>query len=230
MKTPRFLTGAIIALLAVSGGAVAMSAAQADPNVETVLPADGVTSIERVGDVWTVTMEAAPSEVKVMTPDLGPQCGTNYVDRLGLCQSTRTFTASGPCVYIQVDGIPGHVSSDPFVCRTTPTATTPGETTWPTTPTESSPASTSPATTPPASSTSAPSIPSDTAPPVVTPTSSASSTIGATSENVPTNAPRVGSPAPLTLAATGYNLWHLAPLVALLLLVGVAAVVNARLS
>lgn len=118
--------------------ASAASSAAADPNVETILPADGVTSIERVGDVWTVTMVAAPSEVKVMTPDIGPVCGTNYADTLGLCASTTaTFTASGACVYVQVDGIPGEVSSDPYVCRTTPTATPiPEETSWPTAPPE----------------------------------------------------------------------------------------------
>jgi hypothetical protein len=117
----KFIAGAITAILLVAGSAATL--AQADPNVETQLPADGVLSIERVGNLWTVTTDAVPTEVKVMSPFNSPICGVNYADSLGLCTTMTSFTADAACVYIQVDGIPGHVHSDPYVCRTG--ATTP---------------------------------------------------------------------------------------------------------
>jgi hypothetical protein len=133
--TPVLIWSLIVALVAlVIALSAAASSASADPNVETVLPAHGVTSIERVGDTWTVATIAAPSEIKTMTPNIGPVCGVNYADSLGLCSTTTTFTASTGCVYIQVDGIPGEDSSDPYVCRTTPTTSpNPEETPWPST-------------------------------------------------------------------------------------------------
>lgn len=178
----------LLALIFVLAGAA--SSAAADPNVETILPADGVTSIERVGDEWTVTMIAPPSEVKIMTPNLGPVCGTNYADTLGLCATTTaTFTASAPCVYVQVDGIPGENSSDPYVCRTTPTTTPdPEETSWPTAPPEPESTSTPQPTSNP--------VPTSVATPAdVTP--SPSSTANAPQQ------PSLAVSAPRTLADTG---------------------------
>lgn len=119
------------------------SPAFATPVDETQLPADGVLSIERSGDVWSVRTEAAPSEVKVMDPFNSPICGTNYA-ALGPCSTVTVFTSSAPCVYVQVDGIPGRNSSDPYVCRGgTPSTTPPTPTTTPSTPT---PTTTTPTT------------------------------------------------------------------------------------
>jgi len=144
---PAMFLGAALVLGAVGASAVAVSASAA-PNRETVLPADGVTSIERAGDVWTVTTVAAPSEVKVMDPFNSPLCGINY-PQLGACTTTTTFTAAADCVYLQVDGIPGHNSSDPYVCRPTNGETsspTSSSSSYPTSTPESSPGTSSPGT------------------------------------------------------------------------------------
>lgn len=159
----RIISGAIAALILI--GASAATIAHADPNVETQLPADGVTSIERVGNIWTVTTEAVPSEVKVMSPFNSPICGVNYVDKLGLCTTQTSFTADANCVYVQVDGIPGHVHSDPYVCRTGPS--TPPTTAPPTT---EPPATEPPTTAPPTTTTPPTEEPPSTQPPVPTTT------------------------------------------------------------
>lgn len=113
-------TSVLLASGLVLGGAIA---ATAIPNEETVLPADGVQSIEKSGSTWTITTAAPAWEIKYMEP--GPQqiiCGTNYNSP---CSTIETFTAEGNCAYLQVDwgGQGGYNSSDPYVCQddTTPT-------------------------------------------------------------------------------------------------------------
>ena len=106
--------------------------ASADPVVETQLPADGVTAIERVDSTHLrLTFAGVPTEVKIMTSGWSgraEQCGVNAHANYGIpfCDLVTTVEvpASTPsCVYLQVDGIPGENSSDPFVCRTVPTPT-----------------------------------------------------------------------------------------------------------
>lgn len=110
-------------------------AASADPVVETQLPADGVTAIERVDATHLrLTFTGVPTEVKIMTSGWAgraEQCGVNAHANYGipLCELVTTVEvpASTPaCVYLQVDGIPGENSSDPYVCRTVPTSTPTG--------------------------------------------------------------------------------------------------------
>lgn len=115
------------------------AAASADPNVETALPANGVQSIDRDGDVWTIATAAPAWEIKVMSPRNEVLCGTNYGNP---CATSVSFTAAAECVYLQVDGVPGWNSSDPYVCSSNPVTPTPTSTPTPepTTP---------PATTPP---------------------------------------------------------------------------------
>lgn len=103
--------------------------ASAEPVVETQLPADGVTAIERVDATHLrLTFTGVPTEVKIITSGWSvraEQCGVNAHANYGipLCELVTTVEvpASTPaCVYLQVDGIPGENSSDPFVCRTVP--------------------------------------------------------------------------------------------------------------
>lgn len=168
----------------------------AAPNDETQLPADGVTSIERSGDTWTVTTTSPASEIKYMEP--GPQqiiCGTNY----GMpCTTVETFTASGSCVYLQLDGIAYGNSSDPYVCRGgTPSTPTP-------TPSETPTSTPSPTSTQTPTSIPTPS-PTATAPVVTTPASSpiVSASMADTVRTPSTTAE--ATPAPAQLAATGQN-------------------------
>lgn len=174
----------------------AQSPAEGTPNVETVLPADGVLSIERSGNEWTVMTESAPGEVKVMETDLGPVCGINYADTLGLCTTTTTFTLDAPCVYVQVDGIVGHNSSDPFACRPggTPSTSTPSPSETPT----STPTPTSSETPLPSSSPTP--LPSASTPPPAAGTDTPSATS-------PLSKGQRTTSAPAQLAATGMPKW-----------------------
>jgi hypothetical protein len=93
---------------------VTAHAAWGDPNIETSLPADGVTSIERVGSTWTIVTEDPAWEIKINGG--ATICGHNYGDD---CTLSESFESSDQCVYLQVDwaGLYGHNSSDPYVCR-----------------------------------------------------------------------------------------------------------------
>lgn len=167
--------GALIMAAVVSVAVlVAWSPSAADPNTETTLPADGVLSIEREDTTWTVTTDGVPSELKVMSPFNRVVCGVNSAnlnsdspDWRPLCTTVTTFTAPAGCVYIQVDGLPGYNSSDPYVCRPTVTPTespssTPSASEPPTTPTSTptgEPTSTSTPSEPPTTPTSSPPSP-----------------------------------------------------------------------
>ncbi len=163
--------------------------APADPNVETSLPADGVLSISRSGDDFTIVTSGDAFEIKYMTsgstraqPEV---CGVNAKNNYGLPLCTTTFvvtiTHAPVCTYWQIDGIPGENHSDPYVCRppfpptssptVTPTVTpAPTETpTWTPTP-ETTP--TTPVVTPEPTSTPTPESPT----PSVTPEPSPSVT------------------------------------------------------
>lgn len=121
----------LVITLSLAGALVLGSAAPAfaDPNTESVIPADGVVSIERSGDLWTATFDAPPWEFKVISNPQQIVCGSNYGNP---CELIETFTWKSDCVYTQVDWSNGaHNSSDPYVCRpvvvnpptSTPTAT-----------------------------------------------------------------------------------------------------------
>lgn len=90
------------------------NSAYADPNQESSLPQDGVQSITRSGDTWTITFDGTPWESKVISNPQKILCGSNYGKS---CRSTETFTWAKPCVYIQTDWQGSHNSSDVYVCR-----------------------------------------------------------------------------------------------------------------
>lgn len=125
----KFLTAALAGALVLGSAAPAF----ADPNTETALPADGVVSVERSGDLWTATFDVAPWEFKVISNPQQIVCGSNYGNPCGLIE---TFTWKSDCVYTQVDWSNGaHNSSDPYVCRPVvviPPTATPTSTSTPT--------------------------------------------------------------------------------------------------
>jgi hypothetical protein len=164
-RGPFLFMAALVGVIVVAGFGAAVSDARADPNTQTELPADGVLSIERSGDVWSVTTDGIPSEVKLMSPVNQPICGVNYPTP---CTNVTTFTVAADCTYWQVDGIPGFNSSDPYICLGG-TPSNPAST-----PTAPSEPPTSPTPSPSPSSTSSPAtqLPS----PLPTPTSSQTST------------------------------------------------------
>jgi hypothetical protein len=182
-RGPFLFMAAIVGVILVAGGVAAVSDARADPNTETVLPADGVLSITRSGDVWSVTTDGIPSEVKLLSPRNEVLCGVNY----GIpCMTVTAFTSTGDCAFLQVDGIPGFNSSDPFLCiggtpSTTPVATEPATTS----PTPTATTEPSPSPTPTNSPTSTP------APPLSPPasTDSPAFTPAKSTEASPTSAP-----------------------------------------
>lgn len=107
-------------------GALCFSASsvQAAPNETTNLPANGVQSVTKDARTngWTVVTSSPAWEIKIMAPYNEVLCGTNYAIP---CNSTETFTSDGECVYLQIDGVEGHNSSDPYVCATPPVTTPP---------------------------------------------------------------------------------------------------------
>lgn len=209
-RGPFLFMAAIVGVILVAGFGAAVSDARADPNTQTQLPADGVLSIERSGDVWSVTTDGIPSEVKLLSPRNEVLCGVNY----GIpCSTVTTFTSTGDCVFLQLDGIPGFNSSDPYICRGgTPSVPTPGPSTGPTatpTPTTTTPAPTesSPSPTPTSSPTSTPEPSSRPRPPspdrLSAPTDGTVLTSGKTTSTT--------SPVPARLADTGrtFTKWDL---------------------
>lgn len=112
-RGPFLFMAAMVGVILIAGGVAAASEVRADPNAQTQLPSNGVLSIERTGDIWSVATDGIPSEVKVMSPRNEVLCGVNYGRP---CATVTTFTSAGECVYLQVDGIPGHNSSDPYIC------------------------------------------------------------------------------------------------------------------
>lgn len=167
-RGPFLFMAALVGVILVAGFGAAVSDARADPNTVTVLPADGVQSITRDGDLWAVTTYAPASEIKYMGP--GAQqiiCGINYGNP---CATSVTFTATGECAYLQADGIPGHNSSDPYICLGgTPSTPTPPTTTSPAVPSPE-PTTSTPATSEPSPSPTPTSSPTSTPEPSSNPT------------------------------------------------------------
>jgi hypothetical protein len=244
-RGPFLFMAAIVGVIVMAGFGAAVSDARADPS-QTVLPADGVVSVTRAGDTWSVTTDGIPSEVKLLSPRNEVLCGVNY----GVpCTTVTTFTSTGDCQMLQFDGIPGHNSSDPIFCSggtpsatPTPPAPTPDPTGTPiplpsTLPTStatpspfpspsptSSPTSTpepsSPPSTPPASAPVSPSLPtSPSTPPSVS-----------TATPVPTAGLSEATPAaPARLADTGTtDKWPLTIVMAFTLVLGLGALVITR--
>ena len=226
----------VIPFWAVAGGlAFAAVSAHAEPNEQTQLPAGGVASIERTDDAWTVTTTGPASEIKYMGP--GPQqiiCGTNYGDP---CTTTETFTAAGDCVYLQLDGIPGENSPDPYICRggtpstpisTPEPATTPVSSPEPTVTPTTKPETTTPAThvpspspTPTGSPTSTPEPSSNPLPSQSITPSSASTGPQIRTGTLPADSARIDS-APGRLADTGFDARPLLLIVALFTVIAIA--------
>ena len=202
----------------ISGGLLfAAVSTQAEPNEETLLPSGGVISITRAADTWTVTTTGAASEIKYMGP--GAQqiiCGTNYGDP---CTTVESFTAAGDCVYLQLDGVPGENSSDPYVCR--------GGTSSTSTPVETEPVPTSVAPTPTTEPFPSP-TPSSTNSPTSTPEPSSSTNpitpVASTAVDGPTSTKGGGTTnrVPVRLADTGRHptIWDLAIVMGATTLIG----------
>lgn len=114
-----WVAGAVLTgVIATVFWAYSADASHADPSVETVLPYEGVVSIGRAGDQWTVVFDAPPWELKVISDPQQIVCGANYGNP---CETTETFTWASDCVYTQVDWNGGlYNSSDPYVCRIKP--------------------------------------------------------------------------------------------------------------
>jgi len=139
----------------------AATPAHADPNVESTLPADGVVSVTRSGDTWTITTVSPASEIKVISNPQQIVCGTNYGNP---CEVSESFTWTADCVFLQVDGIAGNNSSDPYICHpavvtTPPTSPPPVEPTATPSPTATPTATPEPTTSPSVAPTSTPAEP-----------------------------------------------------------------------
>jgi hypothetical protein len=209
-RGPFLFMAALVGVIVVAGFGAAVSDARADPNTETELPADGVLSITRTGDVWSVTTDGIPTEVKIMSPVNQPICGVNYPIP---CTNVTTFTVAADCTYWQIDGMPGFNSSDPYIClggtpstaEPTPSST-PSATLTPTSTPEPS-SEPNPTSTPSPSPTRSPSTPLPSSPP--SPPSVTTGTPALT--DGPSKATILTSPAPARLADTGrtFTKWDL---------------------
>lgn len=220
-RGPFLFMAAIVGVILVAGGVAAVSDARAEPNVQTVLPADGVLSITRSGDVWSVTTDGIPSEVKIMSPVNQPICGVNYPTP---CTTVTTFTVAAECTLWQIDGLPGFNSSDPFIClggtpSSTPVATEPATPS----PTPTATTDPSPLPTPTDSPTSTPE-PSPSSPP------SPSTDTPSSGSSLPTSPTPSAHPAPARLADTGrpVTVWDLAAVMFATLTIGLGALVLVR--
>lgn len=235
-RGPFLFMAAIVGVILVAGGVAAASEVRADPNVQTQLPSNGVLSIDRIGDVWSVTTDGIPSEVKIMSPRNEVLCGVNY----GIpCTTVTTFTSAGECVYLQLDGIPGFNSSDPFLCiggtpSSTPVATEPASPS----PTPTATTDPSPLPTPTDSPTSTPepsSSPNSTPIPSLSTTPNPSSPLTDASTGSPTHTTSSSdvaqvSPAPARLADTGRPLtfWDFTAVMFATTLIGVGTIALVR--
>jgi cell division septation protein DedD len=219
-----------VAGLALVGG---VTAANAEPNTQTVLPTDGVLSVVRTGDAWTVLTAGPASEIKYMGP--GAQqivCGINYGDP---CSTVETFAVAGECVYLQLDGIPGENSSDPYIClggtssTSTPVATEPAPTSPAPTPTTTTPATQSPSPSPSPSVTSTPTSTQEPSSP--RPSVSTEIRVGMSSGSAAVTS-GYGTSAPARLADTGrrVTIWGLGLLMAATLAIGLGLLTIVRRS
>lgn len=235
-RGPFLFMAAIVGVILVAGGVAAVSDARAEP-AQTVLPADGVLSITRTGDVWSVTTDGIPSEVKIMSPVNQPICGVNYPTP---CTNVTTFTVAADCTLWQIDGLPGWNSSDPYICLggtpstpTTTTSPTPSESASPTPvatepatplPTPTATTDPSPSPTPTSSPTSTPEPSSNPSPPSPLPTPRSSLPATDASTGSPTLTGSTGSEsAPARLADTGIDAAPIFVVAALVILAGLIA-------
>lgn len=196
------VASAILAAVAAPGP---VAATGCGPNIETELPANGVTSIVKSGEnSWIMATDGIPMEVKVLCPSSEHRVVCSYSASLlpsdsaeyrAPCGAVTVFGAAAACVYVQVDGLPGYNSSDPYVCH----GNEPTQITIPASPTESPSPSSTPSS--PTSTPSATSTPEST--PSSTPTVTASApSPSASASPSPTLAPSSGR----ELALTGRDL------------------------
>lgn len=125
----RWLKRAAVAALVALAALMIYGGPSYAADQDTPLPADGVVSLERGADGWTITLASADaSEVKLITPgqviacsehEGQPKNGHPLCDRI-----TYTFAVNADCVMVQVDWTGNvHNSTDPRRCMTLPTPT-----------------------------------------------------------------------------------------------------------
>lgn len=127
-KFKKWVAALCTSVLLAGVAAVGISTAANADGHETVLPANGVTSLAWANGQWTITLVSADaSEVKLIDP--APQsiaCSEHEGQPKNghpLCdQTSYSFTSDAECVMVQVDWTDNiYNSSDPVACRTTET-------------------------------------------------------------------------------------------------------------